>query len=446
MHCPYPSSRQALVPRTASNIMPLHVPSALKPVASPIDAILLKHNERVVQSARQAIRETKALLQSQRCGKTRHDVLSLITPTARKEFGPTTRENVIRSNMTENIPPLPNIGQFFQPLNPQGLTRPYRENSLSVRKICDDQLFGHDQRHFGKSLQLAHQRQVTRDVGLDGDRFFRQLSSASDDNDASDSWSSNGTGSPRIAPSLTSPAGSNDAVSPISKYDTMNDMTPRGRRLALDEVPGYLRIASPMKENLSENINRGHGMGYEHFDWRRERSPPRILHQHHQRPTNVHPDFRTKTPVSMHHDDKVHLAPLPDVSHHRLTMFQKKLPDNQASAKPCSPGSPGSDMVTSKDGKKRGYLCKVCGKVYCRKYVLKIHQRVHSGEKPLECKVCGKCFSDPSNMKKHVKLHETNHVTYTCEFCRRHFATWKGRENHVINVHQETGDVLQTNA
>lgn len=83
----------------------------------------------------------------------------------------------------------------------------------------------------------------------------------------------------------------------------------------------------------------------------------------------------------------------------------------------------------------KGFRCEKCGKIYCRKYVLKIHMRVHSGEKPLKCDVCGKSFSDPSNMKKHVKLHETDHVTYPCKFCGRNFVRRRGLLNHLHSMH-----------
>lgn len=49
--------------------------------------------------------------------------------------------------------------------------------------------------------------------------------------------------------------------------------------------------------------------------------------------------------------------------------------------------------------------CIYCGKVYTRKYGLKIHIRTHTGVKPLSCRFCGRSFSDPSNLNKHVRLH-----------------------------------------
>lgn len=57
------------------------------------------------------------------------------------------------------------------------------------------------------------------------------------------------------------------------------------------------------------------------------------------------------------------------------------------------------------DGHRKLHSCNYCGKVYTRKYGLKIHIRTHTGLKPLNCRFCGRSFSDPSNLNKHVRLH-----------------------------------------
>lgn len=57
----------------------------------------------------------------------------------------------------------------------------------------------------------------------------------------------------------------------------------------------------------------------------------------------------------------------------------------------------------------QGHLCLYCGKLYSRKYGLKIHIRTHTGFKPLKCRHCFRAFGDPSNLNKHVKLH-ANHT------------------------------------
>jgi hypothetical protein len=61
------------------------------------------------------------------------------------------------------------------------------------------------------------------------------------------------------------------------------------------------------------------------------------------------------------------------------------------------------NMADELGKQKKTHVCLFCGKIYNRKYGLKIHLRTHTGYKPLKCKVCLRPFSDPSNLNKHVR-------------------------------------------
>lgn len=94
-----------------------------------------------------------------------------------------------------------------------------------------------------------------------------------------------------------------------------------------------------------------------------------------------------------------------------------------------------SNMGTSK----QGHLCIYCGKLYSRKYGLKIHIRTHTGFKPLKCKYCARPFGDPSNLNKHVRLHVQGNTIYKCNECDKILVRRRDLQRHMQARHSGPG-------
>lgn len=121
-------------------------------------------------------------------------------------------------------------------------------------------------------------------------------------------------------------------------------------------------------------------------------------------------------------------------------------PSPQSSSKPCLPLLP---VPSEKEGEpldllppsffanksRKGHLCIYCGKMYSRKYGLKIHLRTHTGYKPLKCKVCLRPFGDPSNLNKHVRLHAEGDTPYRCDYCGKVLVRRRDLERHIRSRH-----------
>nr|XP_058961363.1 zinc finger protein 239-like [Pocillopora verrucosa] len=67
----------------------------------------------------------------------------------------------------------------------------------------------------------------------------------------------------------------------------------------------------------------------------------------------------------------------------------------------------------SKKTQKQRMQCPVCLKTYARPGTLKIHLRVHNGEKPYKCPQCSKAFTQSGNLAVHMRIH-TGEKPFAC--------------------------------
>ncbi|TMW42352.1 hypothetical protein DOY81_012568, partial [Sarcophaga bullata] len=163
------------------------------------------------------------------------------------------------------------------------------------------------------------------------------------------------------------------------------------------------------------------------------------IHHHQHLQTSLSSVMNASLVMPPHHTTTAPLSFLPSISSAAMPHMSLLQPPTTS---PLNAAAQIEAIVSNMGASKQGHLCIYCGKVYSRKYGLKIHIRTHTGFKPLKCKFCLRPFGDPSNLNKHVRLHLQNSANsssstegYQCNMCHKILGRRRDLQKHMETRH-----------
>lgn len=202
-------------------------------------------------------------------------------------------------------------------------------------------------------------------------------------------------------------------------------------------------FASRTSPILSETSSNKNGSLHSSASSSSQSSPESVINE--RRTTNSMDISHVKKNLTNHHsafkpynNKPVIYGGMSQIDDSLMSHYQVPTPTPSS----LSPGVHAAQLETicSNLGKlKQGHKCIYCGKIYSRKYGLKIHIRTHTGYKPLNCKYCLRAFGDPSNLNKHVRLHADTerNSPYRCDICGKNLVRRRDLDRHIRSRHQE---------
>ncbi|GMS83480.1 hypothetical protein PENTCL1PPCAC_5655, partial [Pristionchus entomophagus] len=97
------------------------------------------------------------------------------------------------------------------------------------------------------------------------------------------------------------------------------------------------------------------------------------------------------------------------------------------------PGEAAPRVVTV-NGKSLRYQCSHCTRLFHFKRDVRIHERIHTGEKPYECGYCWRSFTQSQALTSHIRIH-TGEKPYPCQHanCAKSF-----RDSSALRKHESS--------